>query len=188
MADNSKTTGSGSGGSVAGGAASAGGPAGGNQAMGHGVKQRNVIQMTQPEIDAFLDEGRSMAMSTINPDGSIHTVAMWYGFIEGCIGLESKAKAQKVLNLQRNPNITVMVEAGRKYEELQGVTIIGKAEIITDRDRMFELGISVFERNMGAKYNESMKGAVEMMLHKRVVVKVNPVKVISWDHRKLGMK
>jgi PPOX class probable F420-dependent enzyme len=156
-------------------------------AMGHGVKQRNVIQMSQAEIDEFLAGRRSMAMSTINHDGSIHTVAMWYGFLEGCVAIESKAKAQKVLNLRRNPNITMMVEDGEKYEELRGVTIVGKAEIIDDPARMFTLGISVFERYMGAKYTDAMKGAVEAMLHKRVVVKVEPTRVVSWDHNKLGL-
>jgi PPOX class probable F420-dependent enzyme len=156
-------------------------------AMGHGVKQRNIIQMTQSEIDDFLSGRRSMAMSTINPDGSIHTVAMWYGFLEGCVAIESKAKAQKVLNLRRNPNITMMVEDGEKYEELRGVTIIGTAEIIDDPERMFTLGISVFERYMGVQYTDAMKSAVNAMLHKRVVVKVNPTKVVSWDHHKLGL-
>ena len=31
-----------------------------------------------------------------------------------------------------------------------------------------------------------MKPFVEIMLNKRVVVKMNVEKVISWDHRKLG--
>ena len=61
-----------------------------------GVKQRNKIVMSQEEIDEFLTGRHSMTMSTINPDGSIHSIAMWYGFLEGCIGIESKAKAQKL--------------------------------------------------------------------------------------------
>ena len=48
----------------------------------------------------------TMSFATMNRDGSIHMVAMWYGFLEGGIAFESKAKAQKVLNLRRNPTIT----------------------------------------------------------------------------------
>ena len=95
-----------------------------------GVKQRNKIVMSQEEIDEFLSGRRSMTMSTINPDGSIHSIAMWYGFLEGCIGIESKAKAQKVMNLRRNPNLTMLVEDGETYETLRGVTLIGKGEIM----------------------------------------------------------
>ena len=54
-----------------------------NDAMGHGVKQRDLIKMTPEEVDAFIHEQRVMTMCTINHDGSIHAVAMWYGFLAG---------------------------------------------------------------------------------------------------------
>ena len=156
------------------------------QPMGHGVKQRDVIKMTEPEVDAFLEAGRTMSFATMNHDDTIHVVAMWYGFLEGAIAFETKAKSQKVRNLLRNPTITCMVEDGDKYEELRGVELVGKAEIIDDPARMFELGISVFERYQGP-YTEEMKPFVEIMLNKRVVVKVKVDRVVSWDHRKLGL-
>ncbi len=156
-----------------------------NEAQPRGVKQRNKIVMSQEEIDEFLQGRRSMTMSTINADGSIHSIAMWYGFLDGCVAIESKKKAQKVQNLLRNPNMTVLVEDGETYETLRGVTLIGKGEIIEDPERMFEAGVSVFDRYF-AKYTEEMRGAVEMMLNKRVVVKLHVDRVISWDHRKLN--
>lgn len=156
------------------------------KAMGHGTKQRDIIQMSQAEIDEFLAGRRSMSMATVKADGTVHLVAMWYGFLEGCVAIESKAKAQKVLNVRRNPTITMMVEDGEYYDELRGVSITGTAEVVEDPDRVFALGVSVFERYT-MPYTEEMKPAVLQMLHKRVVVKVNPIKVVSWDHRKLGL-
>jgi PPOX class probable F420-dependent enzyme len=154
--------------------------------MGHGVKQRDVIKMTAEEVDAFLVAGRTMSFATMNHDATIHVVAMWYGFLEGAIAFETKAKSQKVRNLLRNPTITCMVEHGKTYEELRGVELVGTAEIIDHPDRMFELGISVFERYQGP-YSEEMKPFVEVMLNKRVVVKVVVDRIVSWDHRKLGL-
>jgi PPOX class probable F420-dependent enzyme len=154
--------------------------------MGHGVKQRAQIAMTPDEIQRFLEGRRSMTMCTLYPDGSIHAVGMWYGFLEGLIAVESKAKAQKVKNLRRDPRITCMIESGDYYEELQGVSIVGTAEIVEDVTRMWELGVSVLERYY-MPYTEEMRPAVEAMLNKRVVIKINPTKVISWDHRKLGL-
>ena len=156
------------------------------QAMGHGQNQRGQIKMTPDEIDDFLAERRPIVMCTLRPDGSIHAVGMWYGFLEGCIGLESKAKAQKVLNLRRDPHITVIAEDGDYYDELRGVSIEGKAEIVEDPDRMWELGVNLFERYNGP-YSEELKPYVETMLHKRVVIKVHPERTITWDHRKLGL-
>jgi len=165
------------------------GPGAGGAAgeMGKGVNQRAKIQMTDEEIAEFLRGKHTMSLASINADGSIHVVAMWYGFLEGCPALETKAKSQKVANLRRNPQITCLIEEGDKYEELQGVEMVGHAEIIEDPDRIFELGISVFERNSGQTYTPEMKPFVDAMLNKRVVVKINVDKYVSWDHRKLGL-
>jgi PPOX class probable F420-dependent enzyme len=154
--------------------------------MGHGVKQRDLIKMTPDEVEAFLHESRTMSMATINHDGSIHVVAMWYGFIEGAIAVETKRKSQKVQNIRRDPRLTVMMEAGTRYEELRGVELVGTGEIVDDPDRLWELGVSVFERHQGP-YTEEMKPFVEVMLNNRVAVKLNVERTVSWDHRKLGL-
>ena len=54
-----------------------------NTGMGGGVNQRDKIKMSQEEIDDFLAERNSMSMATIDDEGRIHLVAMWYGFLEG---------------------------------------------------------------------------------------------------------
>jgi PPOX class probable F420-dependent enzyme len=152
--------------------------------MGKGVNQRAKIQMSDEEIKQFLEKSRTMSLASLNADGTIHLVAMWYGFLEGEIAFETKAKSQKVANLRRNPTITCMIEDGTTYNELRGVQIVGTAEIFDERDRMLEMGKSVFEHNVGP-YTDDMLPAVEMMLNKRVGIKVNPVRVASWDHTKL---
>ena len=154
--------------------------------MGHGVKQRDIIKMTDAEVDAFLHERRPMSLCSINHDGSIHAVAMWYGFLEGAVAFETKAKSQKVQNLRRDPRITVLVEDGDYYEELRGVELVGTAEIVEDPDRMWTLGVDLFERYYGT-YTDELKSFVETMLNKRVVIKVNVTRVVTWDHRKLGL-
>jgi PPOX class probable F420-dependent enzyme len=142
--------------------------------------------MTPEEVDAFIHERRPMTMCSINHDGSIHAVAMWYGFLDGAVAVETKAKAQKAQNLQRDPRLTCMFEDGDYYEELRGVELVGRAEVIDDPERMFELGVSVFERYYNP-YTEELRPFVETMLHKRVVIKLHVDRVVSWDHRKLGM-
>ncbi len=151
-----------------------------------GQNQRNQIKMSDDEIDEFLGGRRTASMCTINPDGSIHAVAMWYGFLEGALAFETKAKSQKIQNLRRNPNLTVMIEDGDYYEELRGVTLVGRGEIVEDADRMWELGVSVFER-YNAPYTEDLRPFVEIMLRKRFVVKLQVDKTVTWDHTKLGL-
>jgi len=152
---------------------------------GSGTKQRNQVAMSPEEIADFIAEKHTLSIATLNRDGGIHMVAMWYGFLEGEIAFTSKAKAQKVLNLRRNPTITVMAEEGEAYNELVGVQIQGTAEIVEDPERMFAAGISVFERHTAPYDEERNHKHVDSLLYKRVVIKVNPIKIASWDHRKL---
>jgi len=150
-----------------------------------GVNQRATIKMSDAEIDAFLHERHSMSMATIGAGGRIQLVAMWYGFLDGDIAFETKAKSQKVQNLRRDKRLTVMVEDGTAYDELRGVELSGWGEIIDDRDELFKVGVSVFERYYGA-YNDEMAPFVEQMLNKRVAIRLHADRVVSWDHAKLS--
>ncbi len=156
------------------------------EAMGHGVNQRKAIQMTQAEVDAFLAERRAMTMCSLAPNGTIHAVAMWYGFLDGCVTVETKSKSQKAQNLRRDPRLTLLFEGGDSYEELRGVELVGQAEVIDDPDQLWALGISVFERYYGG-YSDELKPFLETMLHKRVAIKMHAERTVSWDHRKLGL-
>jgi len=113
---------------------------------------------------------------------------MWYGLLDGRVYLETKAKSQKVMNLRRAPQISCSVEAGESYDQLRGVVIEGTAAIIEDTsaDEYWAAAISVFERYERA-YTEEMRPLVQQMMNKRVVIRIDPVRVRSWDHRKLGL-
>jgi PPOX class probable F420-dependent enzyme len=150
-----------------------------------GVNQRAQIKMSDEEINAFLHGRHSMSMATMGPDGRIQLVAMWYGFIEGDIGFETKAKSQKVLNLRRDNRLTVRVEDGETYDQLRGVELAGWGEIIEDPEQLLALGVSVWERYYGP-FSDEQRPFVDAMLKKRVLIRLHTEKVVSWDHRKLG--
>ena len=135
---------------------------------------------------AFSRERYDPSSDEEGADGSIHAVAMWYGFLDGCITVETKAKSQKVQNLRRDPRLTLLFEDGDYYEELRGVELVGRAEVIDDPEQLWALGVSVFERYYGA-YSDELKPFLEAMLHKRVAIKMHAERTVSWDHRKLGL-
>jgi PPOX class probable F420-dependent enzyme len=150
-----------------------------------GVNQRRDVKMSPDEVDAFLHEQRSATMCSLHPDGSIHAVAMWYGFLDGNLAVETKRKSQKVQNLRRDPRLTFLVEAGDEYQELRGVELVGTARLIEDPDAMWNFGVSMWERYTGP-YTEDQRPMVELMMYNRLVVAIEVHKVVSWDHRKLA--
>jgi PPOX class probable F420-dependent enzyme len=151
-----------------------------------GENQRSQITMDHDEIVQFLSEQRVANIATIGPSGMPHVVAMWFALVDGAIWFETKAKSQKVVNLRRDPRISCLVEAGHTYDTLRGVELEGTAEVIDDPDQLWAVGVSVWERYNGP-YSEEVKPLVELMLHKRVAVRIQADRTRSWDHRKLGM-
>ncbi len=95
-----------------------------------GVKQRSEITMTATEVDGFLHSERTATMCSLHPDGSIHAVAMWYGFLHGVLAVETKTKSQKLQYLRRDARLTFLVEAGDHYAQLRGVELVGQARIV----------------------------------------------------------
>ena len=151
-----------------------------------GTNQRSQIEMSDAEVQTYLEQSRTVVIATNGPSGHPHTVAMWYGLVDGQIWFETKAKSQKAVNLRRDPRITCLIEDGNTYDTLRGVSFEGIGEIVDDPDQLWTVGVSVWERYNGP-YSEEMKPLVEFMLHKRVAVRVDVTRVRSWDHRKLGM-
>ena len=151
-----------------------------------GTNQRSQITMSTEEVARFLEEQRVVNIATNGPSGHPHLVAMWFAVLDGAIWFETKAKSQKAVNLRRDPRISCLVEAGHTYDTLRGVEIEGTATIVDDPDRLWQVGVDVWERYNGP-YTEEVRPLVELMLHNRIAVRVDAERVRTWDHRKLGM-
>ncbi len=153
-----------------------------------GTNQRAQIVMSPAEIAEFLRRSRTATVASIGADGMPHLVAMWYGVIGDAVYIETKAKSQKAVNLRRDPRMVFMVEAGTSYDTLRGVSLEGTCSIIEETlgQEYWDAAISVYERYTG-KYSQQARPIVEFMMNKRIVVKLVPERIRSWDHRKLGL-
>ena len=150
------------------------------------ANQRAQIVMTHDEVVEFLHQQRSSTVATHGPNGQIHLVGMWYAVKDNTVWIETKAKAQKVVNLRRDPRMSFLVESGQTYDELRGVAMEGTGVVIEDPDVVWDVCVNIFNRYNG-EYTEEMKPFVEFMAKNRVVVRLDVDRVRSWDHRKLGM-
>ncbi len=150
------------------------------------ANQRSQVVMSPAEVEAFLDEQRSATVATLGPQGDLHLVGMWYAHLDGHLWLETKAKSQKVVNLRRDPRMSLLVEAGHTYDQLRGVSLEGTGAVVEDAETVWRVCVNVFER-YHAPYVEELRPFVEEMARNRVVVRLDATRVRSWDHRKLGL-
>jgi PPOX class probable F420-dependent enzyme len=149
------------------------------------VSRRDQIRMTDEERLAFLHERHTMSVATISPDGRIHLVAMWYGFVGEQLAFWTYGKSQKIRNLERDPQITCLVESGHGYNELKGVELVGRGIVSHDRDVVQAIGESTWERYTGP-VDDAARQAVGVVGAKRAAVLIEVDKIVDWDHNKLG--
>ena len=149
------------------------------------MNRRQQIQLTHEEQTAFLKEPNKAALATIDKDGFPHVVAMGFLAKDGAIYMTSYAKAQKVLNIRRNPKVALMVESGKNYGDFRGVLLRGLCEIIED-PVVVEKTMRELAGNQAGSSGVP-KGAVNSA-PKRALLKIVPQKVSSWDHTKLSGK
>ena len=150
--------------------------------------RRDQIRLTEAEQLELLGEERVVIVTTNGPRGWPHSMPLWYVVRDGEVWSWTFAKSQKVKNLERDPRCTLLVEAGREYQELRGIQIEAEAEIVRDHDAVFE-----FAKELTVRYAEgidSIEGdaaaALRAQAPKRVALRFRPVRTATWDHRKLG--
>lgn len=148
--------------------------------------------MSPDEVAGFLGNGHTLIVTTLGRDGYAHSAPMWYTMRDGLVAFRSFTKSQKIVNLKRDPRVTLLLEEGHAYGELKGVIIKGEAELIEDPVVVLELYGA-----MSARYafvgetpvplsGDQLEAAFGRFAAKNTAVIVNPVSVISWDHTKLG--
>lgn len=150
------------------------------------MSRRDLIRMSDEEVETFLDERNTMNIASYNHDGTIHLVAMWYAVLDGAVVFETFAKSQKVANLRRDPRITALVEDGETYDTLRGVELVGTAEVSTDHDLLMATARGVIARYQPEVEADDRDAVAEMMVKKRVAIRLQVDRVVSWDHGKLA--
>ena len=139
------------------------------------------IRLTADEQAAFLRVNRKCALATVDQHGFPHVVAMNFRERDGAYYMTSYGKAQKVLNIRREPKVGLMVETGGAYAELKGVMVRGECEVIEDPATVAEVLAWLGEGRTTERPSGAGRSAP-----KRVVLKITPRKTFTWDHAKLG--
>ena len=147
------------------------------------MKRRDLIRMSDDEVAEFLRGRHTMNVATINHDGTIHLVAMWYGFVRaGARVLDVRQVAEDPQPRARPPDHVL----GRDRRQVRGAArgrAGGPGELVPDHEGE-AIGRSVFERYPG-EWSDEAQPFLERTGAKRVGVIVHVDRVVSWDHRKL---
>jgi len=134
---------------------------------------------TDEEAEAFLARPLIAKLATHNADGAIHLAPAWFDYAEGDILFGTQDITQKIQNIKRNPNVTVLVDGTDPV--LQAVIIYGTAEL--DYEDVIPKRIALFEKYMPTEdavgFAESLAASWEP-----VIIRVKPQQRITFDYSK----
>ncbi len=138
--------------------------------------------MTTQEVHAFLDSKPGwIVLSTIGRDGYPHSVPLGYFRLGDDIYIGCRAGTQKVVNIERNPQVSLVLETGRTMRDIKGVMIQGEARVYTDAEDLLRLRREA-ERLRGVPEAERAQAAPVGSAY----IQVAPRRVISWDYGREG--
>jgi PPOX class probable F420-dependent enzyme len=150
-----------------------------------GPRRREHVRMSPAEVAAYLGGPHTMIVATNGTGGFPHQVAVFYVMDGDNPVFWSYRKAQKIVNLQRDPRVSCLVETGTDHRELRGVLLTGRAHVCADP--------AVIERTwrwLTEKYSGPVTPAdlanFQRQADKRCVVTVTAADVLSWDHSKMS--
>ena len=141
--------------------------------------KRSQITLSDDEMQAFFDEERVVTIATIGPNGRPHLMPLWYVVDKGLIAGWTFGKSQKVRNLERVPQATLQIEAGRdRYQELRGVMLECDVEILRDQADVEAIGLALARRYAGlpagADVSAEARAGVLKQAPKRVGLRFTP--------------
>jgi nitroimidazol reductase NimA-like FMN-containing flavoprotein (pyridoxamine 5'-phosphate oxidase superfamily) len=157
---------------------------------GDGVREQRrgrSIALGVEERDAFLSEARTCRVATTSPSGP-HVSPLWFLWHDECLWLYSITSSQRFTDLQRDPRIAVVVDDGHRFEELRGVEITGRAEVVGEVPRTGALDLPELvpvEAAYAAKYQERETLRYDA---RHAWLRVVPEKITSWDFRKMSQE
>jgi PPOX class probable F420-dependent enzyme len=150
------------------------------------VNRRAAIAIDDDERRRYLAAAKTMILVSIGKDGYPHAVPMWFTIDDdGCVYMTTYGRSQKAVNLRRNPRVALLVESGVRYDQLKGVLVRGSAAVLDDLELCVRVLTRIQTKHLGT-LGEGVDDVMRAQARKRVVLKITPERVTSWDHAKLG--
>ncbi len=160
------------------------------------MSRRDQIRMSDDELARFIGAAQTIIINSIAKDGVPHPMPMWFGIEPGSvIVMTTFTKSQKIRNLERDARVSLLVERGTEYSQLQGAVLYGRAELVRDTAGVTDILTTVTMRQQGKQRSfgatddpvaQQLGKAFAATAPKRTGIRVRPERVVSWDHRKLG--
>ncbi len=139
--------------------------------------------LTEEEIESFVEKSNIARFCSLNADGTIHAVPVWYSYLDKKIVVATPVASRKAKNVRRNGNVTILIdESETRGIWPKGVVIYGEAEMDANSLELDEFTRLCEKYILGGKAGDYARGLLG--LTKWVKIAVTPKRMASFDYMK----
>jgi PPOX class probable F420-dependent enzyme len=143
------------------------------------VEYPQLPSMTGDELVTFFDQAHFARLATVNEDGTIHIAPVFFRFHDGKILVATQDPSRKVRNIQRNSNVSVLIDTTEV--PFKGALVYGRAEL--DYEDVIPKRVAIFERRLPREQAETYARRLSGKW-KCVIVRITPIRIASFDYSK----
>ncbi len=123
-----------------------------------------------PEIETFLLQPNPAVVATLRADGSPHSVATWYDWVDGLVLLNMDATRVRLGHLRRDPRVSLTVLDKESW--YTHVTLAGVVDRLVDDVELADID------RLALRYTDR---PFRNRISKRVSAWVRPERWVRWD-------
>lgn len=128
----------------------------------------------------------SVAVASLNPDGSPHVVPLWFVWPEDALYVSTRREGRTWANVVIDPRVAVTIDVGRAWVELAGLELIGLAEPLAAEHETMRGPISAWHE----KYRPLLAGAGFERFSDGIrglgFLRIVSERIAAWDHARGG--
>lgn len=136
------------------------------------------LHLSNEALDALLEERRLASLGTLDRDGRIHIVPLWYRREGNHILLPTGSRSRKARNIRRHPYASVMIHKAGPGSEW-GALIRGSADIVAGPEAR-DLNHAIYLRYITP---EGLKNpaVADSLSGDDITLRVKMEETVSWD-------
>lgn len=148
------------------------------------------IRLSRDEAWAVLASAHTGIFTSLRSDGVPITLPVWFVALDRRIYIDAVSRTKKVARVRRDARVSFLVESGERWRDLQGVSLTGRARIVTDPDLIARVGAALGEKYAGFSGDRAAMPA-ESRAHYEVehlVIEIEPdERILSFDNARIPL-
>jgi len=147
------------------------------------------VQLTEDEINAFLEQGHTLIISTIRKSGEPFMTPIWYVWMDGAFWVGTGANSPKAQHIRRDPRVCCLVEQGERWVDLKAVVANCDAEFVEDEALIARVNAATDRKYAAFRMDRSAlpEATQKHYARQRAVIRMTPRpgEIRSWWNRKI---